>query len=165
MTTIREQMKRARRRKRKRRPMFRCGSCGRGHGNPFGHRCTAGGNLKRKRAAAAAKAERDEQRGREREIRATERAAAKAKVADVRGVERARAAERIAAAKAKAPRPPAGRGRGPAHDWVLCRDADCERAVCEAYREGVDDGRELEHQPAYDDGWMAGRAAAGTATS
>jgi len=168
---FREQTRRARGRSKKRRPLFTCGSCGKGYSNPFGHQCSGGGGLKRKRAAAERQAERDKRRAREREIRAAERKRAQERVNTTRAKERQRARERVAVAraKAKAPSPtgrsasrPAGRGGRPQHDWALCRDAECERQVCEAYREGVADGRELEHQPAYDEGWMAGRAAAGT---
>lgn len=121
-------------RRRKRKPMFQCGSCGKRHNNPFGHRCTGGGGLKRKRAAAARQQAAADQRARERKIRADERAVAAQRVRQVRAAERRKAAARVAAARKKRPAGP----RKP-HNWRTCRDAECEQRVCEAYRDGLPD--------------------------
>jgi hypothetical protein len=130
--------KRAIRREVRKRPLFQCGSCGKSYSNPLGHTCGNAGDFgKRRRAkqraerAEARKAKRAEQRKKERE-RADQRVSA------TRRRERAKAAERVA--KAKAARKPARRPGRPSHDYRNCRDHDCERPACEAYREGVADG-------------------------
>jgi hypothetical protein len=122
--------------------VFTCGSCGKGYSNPLGHSCSGGGDMaKRRRAAersaatAKRQADRKAQRARERE-----------RIAAVRQAERAKARERVAAArkseraKAKAKRPGSSRPRPQKHDYRRCRDADCERVACEAWREGFDEG-------------------------
>lgn len=134
----RDQTRRVRKRKVKRAPLFRCGKCGKGYGNPLGHTCGGGGDFAKRRgaqareaAAAKRKAETAERRARERE-----------RIAAVRQRERAKARERVAAArkaereKAKRKRP-ASRSRPERHDYHRCRDLECQRIACEAYREGV----------------------------
>lgn len=141
--------KRAIRREVRKRPLFQCGSCGKSYNSPFGHTCSGGGDFgKRRRAkqraerAEARKAKRAEQRKRVNEriaaARKKERDRADQRVSATRRRERARAAERVA--KAKAARKPARRPGRPSHDYRNCRDHDCERAACEAYRDGVNDG-------------------------
>jgi hypothetical protein len=49
---------------------------------------------------------------------------------------RERQAVKARAAKARWKKAPARRPGRPAHDYRNCRDADCERVACEAYREG-----------------------------
>ena len=161
MTPWRAVTGRARQPKRKRRPLFTCGTCGKGYSSPLGHACAGGGDFAtkaraKKRADAAAAA---------REKRKTDRAAARKKeqerVAEVRRHERARARERVAAARraerARAPRgrPGQARPRPQRHDYQNCRDADCQRTACEAYREGFADGTSA--------GFAAGQAAAAAA--
>ena len=59
-----------------------------------------------------------------------------------------RSAEALACAKENAAaktqkRKAAARRRGrPEHDYRNCRDADCQRVACEAYREGFENGWE-----------------------
>jgi len=62
------------------------------------------------------------------------------RVAGVRQRERARADARVAAARKKKP---ARRPARPGHDYRRCRDHDCERAACAAYRDGIAYGLEL----------------------
>jgi hypothetical protein len=139
---------RARRQKRKRRPLFTCGRCGRGYSSPFGHVCAGGGDFaKRTRAKKRA----DEAAAR-REKRKADRAATKRRERDQTGearkAENGRSRTRVAAAR-KAERAKAARKRPPSrprpqrHDYRNCRDHDCQRDACEAYREGVADGIEL----------------------
>jgi hypothetical protein len=141
--------KRAVRREVRKRPLFQCGSCGKQYSNPLGHTCGNAGDFgKRRRAkqraerAEARKAKRAGQRKRVNERIATarkkERERADQRVSAARRRERARAAERVA--KAKAARKLARRPGRPSHDYRKCRDHDCERAACEAYREGVNNG-------------------------
>jgi hypothetical protein len=143
--------KRRLRREIRKRPLFTCGGCGRKYNSPFGHRCSNAGDFgKRKRARqraerqAAAKAKRAEQRQRANErvarARATERRRASRRVRETRRRERERAAERVKRARASRPKPRKS-GR-PAHDYRNCRDHDCTRQACEAYREGLADAEE-----------------------
>jgi hypothetical protein len=156
---------RARQPRRKRRPLFTCGTCGKGYSSPLGHTCSGGGDLaKRRRAAgrAAAVAKRKQEAA---ERRARERA----RIAEVRKTERARARERVAAArktereKAKAraaKKRPASSGPRPArHEYASCRDADCERAACEAYRDGRATGYAEGEEAGYRAGYTDGSAA------
>ena len=148
MRTFRDQARRVPRRKKKREPLFRCGKCGKGYGNPLGHSCGGGGDFARRRRAQDRAADTAKRRAETAERRARERE----KITAVRQRERAKARERVAAArkaereKAKRKRP-AGRSRPERHDYRNCRDAECQRVACEAYREG------------HGDGWMEGYAA------
>lgn len=127
-----------------------CPSCGK-QGSPLTHVCSNRGDFAkrqrtagRRKAAAERKARRDEQRRRTNERVAAARRAERQKAAERLRREQARAAERVKAAKAKA-RPPRKPGR-PRHDYRTCRDHDCERVACEAYREGVADGMDAEER-------------------
>lgn len=132
-------------RKVKRRPLFTCGACGKRHSNPLGHTCSSKGDFgKRKRAAARAAATAERRRKRE-----AHRRRVNDRVAAVRKRERARAGERVRrerqkaaerVRKARAARKPARRSARPAHSYQTCRDQDCQRIACEAYRQGLDDG-------------------------
>ena len=120
-----------------------CPSCGKQAS--LAHVCSNRGDFasrqraaERKTAAAERKKKRAAQRARVNErienARRAERHRANQRVLR----EREKSALRLKAAKAKA-RPPRKPGR-PRHDHRNCRDADCERIACEAYREGVADG-------------------------
>jgi hypothetical protein len=146
--------KRAVRRKIRAHPLFRCGACGKSYNSPFGHVCGNRGDFgKRRRATqrAAAAAERKQKRAAERAkanervaaARKAERGRAAARVSATRRRERARADARVARAKAAGARP-AGRPKPSAHDYRNCRDHDCQRVACEAYREGVADTQDAE---------------------
>jgi len=91
-----------------------CGRCGKRTGNPLRHVCTTRTDFRRRRSAAR---------------RAGQRA--KRKAAAQRRRERARA-------RRKAPRP----APKPRHDYQACRDMDCQRQACLAWREGVEAGLE-----------------------
>jgi hypothetical protein len=133
-----------RRARAKRGALFHCGSCGKRHGNPLGHRCTGGGRFKqlagREARARAASAERQKSaEARERETAARRERRRKEDEARRGRRLREREASKAKTARAKA-RPPSRRSSRPTHDYRRCRDADCQRIPCEAYREGYDDG-------------------------
>ena len=132
-----------------RKPLFACGACGKSYSNPLGHVCGNAGDFGKRRRARQ-RAERAEAR---KQTRAETRKRVNERVAAARNAERDRAAARVSAtrrreraradarvAKAKAARKPPRRAGRPAHDYRNCRDHDCQRAACEAYREGVADG-------------------------
>jgi len=90
-----------------------CGRCGRSYANPLTHVCPSKpGDFKRRKAAA-------------------ERAERKQKATQLREQRRAEAARRRAAG---------GPQRRAGHDYHSCRDAACNRALCRAYREGIERG-------------------------
>jgi hypothetical protein len=128
---------RVRRPKRKRRPLFECGACGRRYSNPLGHACKGGGGFRRK-AAAEKRAQAAEKR---RDEMAARRQRERDRVASVRKTERARADARVARAKARR-RPPVRRTR-PAHPYQSCREGDCLRVACVAFRDGIEVGFEM----------------------
>lgn len=93
-------------------------SCGKRYTNPLAHTCAPKSDFKRRKAA--------EERQRKREAaRERKRAAA----------ERRKAA---AAARRSKARPSPAR-RPPAHDYRLCRDEECAKHACRAYKDGVAD--------------------------
>jgi hypothetical protein len=93
-----------------------CPRCGREYANPFTHTCVRGtGDLKRRKAAA-------------------ERAERKRKAEQLRQARRAERARRQATG---GPSPSAQ------HRYQTCRDEDCQRRPCVAYRQGFEDGREV----------------------
>jgi len=57
------------------------------------------------------------------------------------------------AATAKPKRPP--------HNYRTCKDGDCRRQACEAYKEGYDDGEADGSASGYAAGYSAGQAAGG----
>lgn len=141
--------KRAAGRKIRQHPLFHCGTCGKQYNSPFGHTCKGSSDFKRRKraaerstAAAAAKQRRAQERervnARVAAAREAERDRARGKVTAARRAERAKADARVARAKAAkaAKRPPVR----PSHDYRNCRDHDCERAACEAWREAYAEG-------------------------
>jgi hypothetical protein len=104
----------------------KCGTCGKRYANPLAHTCAPKSDFRRRKAAPGRKAKREA--ARERRKAAADR-------------RKAAAAERRRQAKAKRP---AGGGRPPAHDYRLCRDEDCARHACRAYKDGLADGEQLE---------------------
>jgi hypothetical protein len=153
---LRTVVKRATRRRAKKgcrkvaaRPLFTCGACGKSYSNPLGHVCSGGGDFGKRRrarrraeAAAARKAKRAAERQRVSErvaaARKAERDRGEARVSATRQRERAKADARVA--KARAARKPPRRPGRPSHDYARCRDHDCQRPACEAWREGFQDG-------------------------
>ena len=117
----------------RKRPLFRCGSCGKQYSNPFGHVCTGGG-LKKQRAAYERRQAATARREREKAARQVRRQREEGARKKRRQREDEQRRERRAREKAKA-RKPRRPGR-PAHDYANCRDHDCERTACEAWRDG-----------------------------
>lgn len=128
-----------------------CTACGRPMKNTFTHLCSNAGDFqKRKRKAASA----------------AKRAKVNARVAGVRATERRRANERVAAVRAKhkakgkssSPRKAAER-----HDYRACRDRDCRRVACEAWKEALEEGFEDGLEQGYAQGYAAGVSAGASA--
>jgi len=133
-------------RKVRRGPLFTCGACGKGFSNPLGHVCTNKNDFRKRRRAAARsaaaekrKARRDATRRRAAERRQRQRERTAARLSAVRRAERAKADARVA--KARARRKPRRPGR-PVHDYRSCRDEDCGRLTCRAFREGLEAGED-----------------------
>jgi hypothetical protein len=95
--------------------------------------------------------ERAELAAKHRKQEATRRARVDARIAGVRAAERRKSDARVARLKASRPS-----RRTSGHDYRTCRDDDCQRPACEAYREGYADGQEA----GYAAGYSAGQAAA-----
>jgi len=153
------------RKRKKRRALFTCGRCGKSYSSPLGHACTGGGDFAKRRRGlqragatrqrqAAAAATRQRERNKVSAARQAERDKAATRVAAARRAERARADARVA--RAKGGRPPAARRPQATHGYRSCREDDCQRPACEAWREGVAEGREA----GFEDGFEAGAAAA-----
>jgi flagellar biosynthesis/type III secretory pathway protein FliH len=49
----------------------------------------------------------------------------------------------------------------PQHRYQACRDRDCERIACAAWREGREEGYTDGHAEGFAEGYAAGAAAAG----
>ena len=96
---------------------------------------TGGGDFAKRRRDQ----ERQQATAKRRQQDAARRERERDKIADVRQRERARADTRVAAARKHKPARPAR----PAHDYRRCRDRDCERTACTAYRDGIAYGLEL----------------------
>jgi len=113
-----------------RRVSVTCATCKKRYTNPLTHTCTVKTDFKRRKAKAArsAKAARAAEKRRER------RKAATARRREAKRKRTAAAKARKAAAKTRSPRP-----RPPAHDYQTCRDPECEKYGCLAYRQGVED--------------------------
>lgn len=136
--------------------LFRCGRCRKSYSNPLGHVCTV--------------------RSPKGRVRVKPRASASLAVCGTCGKpysnplghvcivktdfrRRTAAGKRRAAAAAKRKKPlvvrakkkaPAGRASAQAHDYRACRDEDCARTACVAWREALAEG--------YRDGWKDGHA-------
>ena len=93
-----------------------CGSCGKPYVNPLSHVCPGrpAGDFKRRKTAAA-------------------RRERKRKAEQLRRQRREETARR---------RAQGGPQRSTGHRYDTCRDPDCRRALCRAYREGVERGFE-----------------------
>lgn len=169
MTPWRRVTGRARQPRKKRAPLFTCGRCHQGYSSPFGHVCAGGGDFGRRgkaqkaaKARAAAKAQRQKQaadrrqaeRDRIRAAREAEQDKARKRIARVRTAERDRADQRVA--RARAGRAAPARAPRPAHDHRACRDQDCQRPLCLAWREALMLGQEI----GYEHGFEAGAATA-----
>lgn len=151
-----------------------CARCGKEYGgrngSPLTHVCRPRDGDFRRRKTESIRKSRTKSRA---EARAADRARQRDKLAAVRERERQRSraqiarlkashAQRLAAAKAKAKdqhkgpeRPKASRPRRPRHEYQSCADAECQRPVCVAFKEGYRDG----HRDGYEEGFNAGFAA------
>jgi len=134
-TLIRQRVRKPVRRGARRAVTRWCPECQR-NVRPF-HACVTATDFKARKARqlreqkrARAKACRAEQRRRRREREKARRAKAAA-------ARKAKAAKQRAEAKARAKRPAAP--RQPVHRWQNCRDPECTRYACVAYRQGVED--------------------------
>ena len=120
-----------------------CGNCGKEYSNPLGHVCVVKSGLRKRKAAAKRSAATEARREKARAARAREVAARrKRREKETAARQARRAREDEARRRRKAAERPAAPGNGRAHDWRNCRDHDCERPACEAYREGIADGEE-----------------------
>jgi hypothetical protein len=142
--TWRDQTERAskHKRKRKRRALFHCGTCGRQYSNPLGHRCEQGGDFARRGKAEKRAQETAARREKAAARRAAETGARRERRLREDEGRRARRAKENAAAKTRKRKAAARRRGRPEHDYRNCRDADCQRVACEAYREGFENGWE-----------------------
>jgi hypothetical protein len=137
-----------------RRALFHC-ACGKSYSNPLGHVCSSGRDFKRRGAthtkSTAAAAVREKKAA----ARAKETAARQARRQREDEGRRARRAKETAAARGRK-KAPGSRPARPEHPrYSACRDEDCERTGCVAYREGHETGRAL----GYDEGFPDGVAA------
>jgi hypothetical protein len=98
-------------------------TCGKRYAHPLAHTCVVKTDFAKRRAAAA---------------RAVKREAAKARRKAAADRRKAAAVERRRKAREKrsapSPRPPRQ-----VHDYRLCRDEECPRHGCKAYRDGITD--------------------------
>jgi hypothetical protein len=116
-----------------------CPKCHKRYANPLTHTCAVSTDFKRRKAAAARAEKRERERQRRRESAARRRETARARRKAAADRRRAAAAERRRKAREKrrapARKPPARQ----AHDYRLCRDEECARHACRAYRDGITD--------------------------
>jgi hypothetical protein len=96
---------------------------------------TGGGDFAKRRRAQ----DRQQVTAKRQQQSAARRQRERGKLGAVRQQERTRADARVA----KARRNPARRPARPAHDYRRCRDRDCERGPCTAWRDGIEYGLEL----------------------
>lgn len=115
-----------------------CGTCGKRYSNPLTHVCAPKSDFKQRKAAAGRRPKAEAARQRKREAAARKREAAKARRKAAAERRKAAAAERRKKAAAKRSAP-ARRPARPAHDYRLCRDPECPRHACKAYRDGITD--------------------------
>lgn len=149
-----------------------CSRCGKqyggSNGSPFTHVCNPrkGDFRQRKaaqrrkiRAAATAKqraAEREKQREKIAQVRERERARSRAQIARLKASHAAKLAD--ARAKAKQPYSRPSKPRKPPHDYHSCRDDDCQRPICVAFKDGYRDGHRDGYRQGYDKGFPDGLA-------
>jgi hypothetical protein len=129
----------------KRRFRLRCGSCGKRYQNPLTHVCASPKADFRKRQTAHAKrqaaADRKARRAAVRKRETEARRARRKREEDARRARRGKERAAVRARTAKAA--PASRPRRPAHPYRTCRDGDCQRPACLAYREGIETGASM----------------------
>jgi hypothetical protein len=132
--------------------LIRCGRCGKRHSNPFGHVCVTRMDRKRKPGATKLKIGVAAKCGRCGKPYGRNPLAHRC-VTHTDWKKRRRKAEKAAKAK----RPPRAQ-----HDYQACRDGDCQRVACkawkEAWEEGEREGYEKGHAAGCRDGYATGYA-------
>jgi len=118
---------------------WECGNCRKARG--LVHTCVTKTDFRKRKRAAARKRATAERRRRRQLAAAKRKLRRQLAAADRRARDKAR--------KKTAPRSP--RPRPPAHDYHTCGDGDCTKYGCEAFREGIDVGREEGYAAAQDD--------------
>jgi hypothetical protein len=112
-----------------------CSTCGK-PGRPLTHVCSNRGDFaKRKRAA-----ERARKADKRKAETAARQAKVRARVAEVKTREKAKADKRVAQVRARNKKPARPRAPREQHEYQICRDQDCRRLACQAYREGHANG-------------------------
>jgi hypothetical protein len=151
-----------------------CTRCGKQYGgrngNPLTHVCRPrDGDYRRRkaehqrkiRAAARARtkaAERDKQREKISAVRARERQRSLAQITRLKASYEKRLAAERARAGQQHKAPPRSRPRRPPHEYQSCRDKDCMRPVCVAFKEGYRDGHREGYRQGFERGWAQGYA-------
>lgn len=143
--------------------LFRCGRCRKAYSNPFGHVCVTrldrrapAGKTKlapRVTASAGTCPTCHKALGNPLTHTCTVRTDFRRRTA---GARKQQAREKRAVNKAAtAARRKRERASRPQHRYETCRDQDCERIGCQAFRQGRDEG----YRDGYADGWSEGYAA------
>jgi hypothetical protein len=121
--------------------LIRCGRCGRRYTNPLAHVCAGRGKGRTRVRPAASASVKCPRCGKAYANPLTHVCASKP--GDFRrraaAAEKRRKAEAAARRKAEAAARRKAR-RGQQHDYATCRDKDCQRVACDAYKAGYDDG-------------------------
>ena len=123
-----------------------CSSCGKPYANPLTHVCSNRGDFAKRKRAAKRKAAADKRKAET----AVRQAKVRARVADVRKKEKAKADSRVKAARTRRKAPAKPRAPRDRHEYQACRDEDCTRLACGAFREG--------HAQGFADGMQAAEA-------
>src|SRR6266705_1098408 len=123
--------------------LAKCGTCGKEYANPLGHVCSVKTDFKKRKAAGQRREAAEAKRAKAFAARAREVAARQARREKENEARRARRAREDAARRGRRAKETSRAKTSRAHDYRNCRDHDCERAACEAYREGIADGTEL----------------------
>ena len=128
---------------------WQCPSCHKSRG--LIHTCAPKSDFKKRKRAAARKRATDERRRRRKAVRERQAARRRQAAAGRRARERARRPT-----KTRTPRP-----RPPAHDYHVCRDEDCGKYGCTAFRDGVATGTSgglaAGHAQGHAEGYAEGR--------
>lgn len=114
------------------RATVKCPTCGKRYSNPLTHTCTVKTDFRKRKAAETRRQATEARRRKAAEKRAAARVRKKA------AADRRRAA--TAARRAKSRRKPAPRQRPQQHDYRTCRDDECRRHACVAFKEGYEAG-------------------------
>jgi hypothetical protein len=122
--------------------LFHCGRCRKSYSNPFGHVCIT--RLDRKAPAGKTKL--------------APKVTATAGKCGTCGKPRGLLHTCTVKTDFKQRRAAAKKAARPAHLYEACRDTDCQRPACRAFKEGRDEGREEGHREGYSSGHEDGYA-------